>query len=514
MSKKRTRVKDVANNGTGAKKRRVPANPFQTAFPPSVPPSPTWSSSDSTYSTATGSRAGRVSFFAGGNSMGGGNKDNNNEGRKHSRKRQQYEDNEDTNENDNEDEYDEDMEERYNDQNSNPITSNNEEAPLPPPGSEFYPVDIDRIHLNGSNGIGDLDYKQKMGDNQGPLQCFGCTHVGENSPAIQNTKLQILIRMLPDCTTTDLDQHCVNIAKYYRSEIRDPANALLEPGEDPLPDWTPSTIKSHILYHGNDPEMVVEAMMHSIKNITLILLKTQMLERKIHTSPPSDPSNPFSSTSGRFRPRPPTYNDQDDNCDQIPSIGGGGGAGNGENNAIYRVHKDNLKAVKDLVDSYIKLGKSNPSRMRPNSQRSHQLMTQQSNKATFLDASKKKLKKTGSINSYVVPNTLRFTATSTTSSLSPNSNPNNATPLSTTRVTVTTSQQPQQQQQQSSPFLDEDDQEAYRVGLGDNNDGNNKNNEGINSFDTTTTTTTVSGNGKSKKHVLGLNFQAIGKIVH
>lgn len=114
------------------------------------------------------------------------------------------------------------------------------------------------------------------------VPCFGCSHVGENTPAIKGTELEKLLKNLGNgLRTSNLKQHCINISQQYEETIRQKANENLAPGEESLPPWKPSAIKKHLLYDHNDPLTSIELFMLIVKTFAVnIGTRGLLLENK------------------------------------------------------------------------------------------------------------------------------------------------------------------------------------------------------------------------------------------
>ena len=221
------------------------------------------------------------------------------------------------------------------------------------------PLDIDclvspNVVNVDENGEVITDYTLLMGEDQGPLGCFSCSHIGgENMPAINKTHLKVLNNFVEDFNGTHMDQHCVDSGDMYETLIRRPANAQLQPGETPLPPWNPATIKSHLLYHTRNTRMKRSTIMHymgmNIQYATkhLMFRTTDRLNNQNRGSGAPDPST-------------------------------------------IMLDKDAVKSVKDMIDSYIKLVKLTPKELDRDSVATEDLY-RSVQKTGILDPTKKKI---------------------------------------------------------------------------------------------------------------------------
>jgi len=199
-----------------------------------------------------------------------------------------------------------------------------------------------------------------MGEDQGCLGCFACTHVGESSPSIQDSNMQTVINRLYDFDTTDIVQHAVDLSAQYESLVRGPANKKARVGDELLPPWNPATIISHIYYHNNDMNITVKLMIHKLKNTAIYMVNQQILKATI-----------YPTLMGH-------YVDPNEG-EPIGTMGN------------VWIDKHALKGVNDTVNNLIKLSKLDTRRLVPNSIRSNALVALNVNKTAVLDPTKKKV---------------------------------------------------------------------------------------------------------------------------
>jgi len=120
-----------------------------------------------------------------------------------------------------------------------------------------------------------------MGHDQGLHGCFGCKNVGERHPSISGTNLGALITLLEDFNTANIDQQAVHISHFYKVAIQGPANERALPGQVLLPEWTPTTIKNHLLYHNGHSGIFKLICASKSKNLITYILDKMVLKKKI-----------------------------------------------------------------------------------------------------------------------------------------------------------------------------------------------------------------------------------------
>ena len=122
--------------------------------------------------------------------------------------------------------------------------------------------------------------------------CFGCTHIRGGVPAGKKSEIDELTKTMGnDLTTTSFHQHATNISNQYRDKIQKKVNSDIlkknpnaKVGIGPgflLPDWTPEMVKEHLEGHHNDPQLSVELIMHRLKNGMNFIWKESLVEKKL-----------------------------------------------------------------------------------------------------------------------------------------------------------------------------------------------------------------------------------------
>lgn len=133
--------------------------------------------------------------------------------------------------------------------------------------------------------LSQAEIEKIMGEDQGPLNCFSCRHVGEKHYSIEGLILEKFIEFLTNITTSSLVQHCVNCSHFYTVAIQRPANESLKKMKNtkfkPLPPWNPNTIKNHLLYHSADPGLFQLLFAAKAKSFTLMAMEQFVLKQKI-----------------------------------------------------------------------------------------------------------------------------------------------------------------------------------------------------------------------------------------
>ena len=229
------------------------------------------------------------------------------------------------------------------------------------PEKEKIPIPLDQLIrlTSGFNPTQIEDelrdrYDVAMGHDQGPLECYGCTHL-ECSPGTQDTHMNVFILYLYDFDTTHMDAHCVHASKMYDVLIRREANKTLQEGETPLPPWNPSTIKSHILYHGKNIPMWITSMIQICSSASIYIGQNLIFREEV------DPGTDI--------------HDQN----RLPDI------------KRIVVSKDSIRALKDLTALNLQLARIDPKTINRHAVGSADLMKQMT-KMALIDPTKKKIK--------------------------------------------------------------------------------------------------------------------------
>jgi hypothetical protein len=175
--------------------------------------------------------------------------------------------------------------------------------------------------------------------------CFACAHIGENSPAIKGLPIQdLIISMGNGLRTTDPVTHYQNISDQYENTIRKPINdIILNSNENStevqlLPEWPPEMVKAHMETHHNDPELTIEVFMHKLKTTCMYMWDNSLVQQK---KPKSDKKR----------------NDQN----RVPDES----IDSSKTPPRKRVDPSQWKILKEMMEMYIKFGKSDPTKMIP-----------------------------------------------------------------------------------------------------------------------------------------------------
>ena len=113
-----------------------------------------------------------------------------------------------------------------------------------------------------------------------PRTCYGCRHCGERMPAQREDRLEKLMReMSAGLLSGNLNAHCAEIAGDYERDIRAPANAHLQKGEEPLPAWSGGMIRAHLLKHNHDPMLKVWKTLWQLDTIADGIYEDELVRR-------------------------------------------------------------------------------------------------------------------------------------------------------------------------------------------------------------------------------------------
>jgi hypothetical protein len=195
--------------------------------------------------------------------------------------------------------------------------------------------------------------------------CFACEHIGENMPAIKGLPIQdLIISMGSDLSTTDPMKHYQNISDKYEKTIRKPINDLILKGNNTLttdqtskqvllPEWTPEMVKEHIETHHNDPELSIQIFMKNLKKGSKFIWDNSLFQRKKH-------KNQHINRSIQENENINQQQDQNENqvVNVISDI-------QNFNCSQYRADPSQWKIYREMMELYLKLGKSNPTKMTP-----------------------------------------------------------------------------------------------------------------------------------------------------
>lgn len=105
-------------------------------------------------------------------------------------------------------------------------------------------------------GLPSRERERVLGESDGQVQCFGCSHVGEYDLGATSYEDIIAIFQMVRASIARVDPIVLAqfVAVRYK-RIQDEVNENLQPHERPLPDWTAATILEHMRYHNTDAEL-------------------------------------------------------------------------------------------------------------------------------------------------------------------------------------------------------------------------------------------------------------------
>ncbi|MFK5952649.1 MAG: hypothetical protein QM498_06285 [Desulfobacterium sp.] len=103
--------------------------------------------------------------------------------------------------------------------------------------------------------------------------CFGCCYVGElDYAAAAYEDIMALFNIVrKSIARTDPINLVIYLATRYKI-IQDDVNSHLQPGEEPLPDWTSATILEHVRSHNTDPEIQLWLRISEMQELAQIAL--------------------------------------------------------------------------------------------------------------------------------------------------------------------------------------------------------------------------------------------------
>lgn len=221
-----------------------------------------------------------------------------------------------------------------------------------------------------------MDYNSNKTNIDKNAFCFACSNIGHNMPIIQGLPIQnLLISMGTGLRTTEFNRHCENIYDQYEETIRKPTNeGIIKNKMDTrllLPEWSVSTIREHLETHHNDPELTIELMMHRIKVTWDYVWKNGLIQKK------------------KTKQSKEIMNQEDESDhDSIDFINIPTNEQSSNNST--RINPKQWKVVKELIDTYIKLGKSKPENMTP-FYKADRYIVRERTKHTFLDLDDKNI---------------------------------------------------------------------------------------------------------------------------
>jgi hypothetical protein len=153
--------------------------------------------------------------------------------------------------------------------------------------------------------------------------CFACDYVGELLPEIKGKPLEVLIRtMVSGERSSSMARHCLHISELYENTIRKPCNANLKIGQMPLPEWPPSMVLEHLTRHHNDPELTAGLMLKKLSSLFLEQYENGLVE--------------IDATLLNAKGEP-----------------------------LKTINHKKWRVVKEILELWIKMGKSRPDKMHP-----------------------------------------------------------------------------------------------------------------------------------------------------
>lgn len=106
----------------------------------------------------------------------------------------------------------------------------------------------------------DSELVKFMGYPQPQHECFACMHMNpakgiqKGMVPLERTRLdQLNLNLNAVVGHPNINQACIDVAREFEENIRQPANRHLKPGQSPLPPWNPATVKVHLFEHTNNP---------------------------------------------------------------------------------------------------------------------------------------------------------------------------------------------------------------------------------------------------------------------
>lgn len=114
------------------------------------------------------------------------------------------------------------------------------------------------------------------------VHCFGCEYLDDYSSrtTIPEDDVEYLRKMARDCfgrmTTATLAN---GMSNFYEDKIRARINRNLQPGENPLPPWSPAQVLEHLRYHHQDPVVKMIVLLEEVEE-----LRTELYDQCLEES--------------------------------------------------------------------------------------------------------------------------------------------------------------------------------------------------------------------------------------